>query len=332
MRTLPLILLSACSPGLDVQVLRPAEIELPDDVERVLVADRAAPKDTAEHIMSFIEGVLTAEGIWADSEGRAAAVEEVAAVIDESPRFEVVGVLGEGEVSTSIWDRDLPAAEAVDLCRTWDADAVVALDAFDSDSDILDLTPVVTAAPEDVAEEIAWYIARRETRLLTSWEVYDGRDGDPLDAFREVDIGNMFDAEGETWEEALAGLPDGTSVVRGLALDSADDYGGRIAPVWETVRRPIYARGYPLLEEAGDDVRAGDLDASLARWEGAFDARDDELAGKCLYNAAVLAEYRGDLDEALDLAEKAEERLPNYRIASYTDEISELAAAWRPEA
>jgi hypothetical protein len=332
-RISPLLLLGGlvgCAPGVNVQVLRPAEIDLPIHVEKVVVADRAAPRNTGEHILSVIEGVLTAEGLYADREGRQAAVEEVASILENSPRYEVVGILGEGEISTSIWDRDLPATEAVDVCAAWGCDAIVALDAFDSDSNILDLTEVVTAKPEDRAEAFAEYVARRETRLLTSWEVYDGYDGIPLDAFREVDVGSVFDATGDTWGAALAGLPDGRSVVRGLGLDAAGDYGSRIAPVWETVHRTFFADDHPVLEQAGELAASRDFGAAVALWETEFDAQDPELAAKCLYNAAVVAEYHGDLDAALGFARRAAAAQPLNRITRYADELAVLAASWRP--
>jgi hypothetical protein len=322
--------LVGCAPGVDVHVLRPAEIDLPIHVEKVVVADRAAPQSTGEHILSVIEGVLTAEGLFADKEARFAAIEEVAAVLDGSPRYEVVGILGEGDISTSIWDRDLSAAEAVNVCEIWGCDAIIALDAFDSDSNILDLADVVTAKPEERAEEVAEYIARRETTLLTSWEVYDGVDGVPLDAFREIDVGNAFDARGATWAEAVAGLPDGRSVVRGLGVAAASDYGSRIAPVWESVHRTFYADDAAVLEEAGEHAAARHFEAAVALWETGFDAADAELGAKCLYNAAVVAEYQGDLDGALLLARRAEARASLGRISRYAAELEVLAASWRP--
>lgn len=320
--------LSACSPGVDVEVLRPPEILLPNDVQTLLIVDRAAPKNTGEHVMSFIEGLLTAEGLYADRDGRNAAIAEMQNVLKGSPRYDVLGVLGEGDVSTSIWDNDAAPAEIVKLCDQYACDAVVALDSFDSDSDILDLTETIASGPD--AGEVLAYMARRDTKLLTSWDVYDGLDGLSLDAFRDLEYGNIFDAEGDTWNDAMAGLPDGRSVVKGLALDAALDYGGRIAPLWETVRRPIYGRGDDALEAAADHVRKNDLDGAVGIWSAKFDAADAELAGKCLYNAAVVAEQQGDLDGALALARDAEKKLSNGRISRYSAELATLASSWQP--
>lgn len=325
-RFLLLAFAAGCSPSVQVDVLRPAEIPLPKGLERVVVADRAAPKNTGEHILSFIEGVLTAEGIHADRSGREAAVASVTDLIVQSPRFEVVGVIGEDQISTSIWDNDLAADEAVDVCREWDCDLIVALDAFDSDSSILDLTEAILDADGHPVDDIVNYVARRETRLTTAWEVYDGRDGGPLDAFREVQVGNMFDAQGHTWEDALIGLPDGTSVVTGLGSDAGLDYAHRIAPLWESVDRPLYAKGSDSLEKGGDRARQGDLEGAVSEWEADFDAADGEIAGKCLYNAAVAAEKGQDLEWALALARRAESRHPAWRITAYADELQGLLA------
>lgn len=323
------VALSACSPGVDVKVLRPPEIVLPEDIVDLVIVDRAAPKNTGEHVMSFIEGVLTAEGLYADRDGRNAAIAEIQDTLRGSPRYNVLGVLGEGEVSTSIWDANAAPAEIVKLCDQYGCDAIVALDAFDSDSDILDLTSTIATANN--AGDYAEYMARRDTKLMTSWDVYDGLDGLTLDAYRDIEVGNIFDARADTWEEALEGLPDGRSVVKGLALDAATDYGGRIAPLWETVRRPLYGKGHDALEAAADHVRQDDLTGAVAIWETHFEDADGELAGKCLYNAAVAAEQVGDVDGALVLANQAEKRLSNNRISRYAAELHTLANAWRPE-
>ena len=109
--------------------------------------------------------------------------------------------------------------------------------------------------------------------------------------------------------EAASCLPDGRSVVKGLANDSARDYAARIAPLWERVYRPIYGKGSALLEQARDAVNAGDIGYAVTLWTEAARSASIDESGRALYNLAVAAEQRGDLAGALDLATRADAKL-----------------------
>lgn len=312
-------LLVACGPSMSVDVLRPADIELPPHVQHIVVVDAAAPKNLGEEVLSGLEGVLTGEGLLADKEARLDAVDEVLGMLDESPRYTVVA--GPDRIEeTTIWDRGLSEDAVAELAARYDADAVLALEAFDSDSDVIDVTELLRAEDAgDVAEEIAWYVARRETEVLTSWRVYD-TDGFALDQVREIRLGNLFDAEGESLETAIAGLPDGRSVVRGLALDAARDYGARIAPVWTTANRTLYT-GSAGLDAGVDAARGGDLEAADKAFRTAMGSPDPSIAAKARMNAAVVAEARGDIGQALELAEAGARVLGTHGAYDYAAEL-----------
>jgi hypothetical protein len=326
---LPLtLLLVACGPSLTVDVLEPAEIPLPHHVEHVVVVDAAGPRNLGQEILSGVEGALTGEGLLADRDARRDALDEVVASLRASPRYTVVPspvALQDG----TIWDRELDPGLVADLAWAHDADAVLALQALDSDSDLLDVSRLLEADSEaEVAAELALYIARRETTVVTAWQVYDAR-GHALDRVREIRVGSVLDAEGETWEEAVAGLPDGRSVVRGLALDAARDYGARIAPHWIQVERPLH-RGGPDLEAGVQAAQAGDHALARERWLRAAADTDLEIAGRALHNLAVLAEAEGALGEALEHARQADRHLRTGASADYAAELAWMVEAHGP--
>lgn len=324
----PVALLTlACSPTLTVDVLQPAEVELPQEVQRIVVVDAAAPSSTGQEILSGLEGLVSAEGLYSDRDAREAALQELVAVLDSSPRYEAV--LVDTIEGTSIWDKELSHHAISDVAYAWDADAVLALTAFDSDSDITELVEAVVPNKDESeaeqAEEIVKYILTRDTKIVASWTVYDA-DGYALDRLREHRLGSVFDAEGETIEEALAGLPDGRSVVRGLALDAAREYGARIAPLWIEVDRPMYGE-----EELSPGVRmaqSGDMAGAIRFFQETIRSTGDlELAGKASYNLAVCHEAKGSLSLALAHAEQAHDLIGRSRTGDYVSELAWLLGA-----
>jgi hypothetical protein len=319
-------LLTACGDYAEVQVLRPAEIQIVEDIQTVVVIDRAAPRNFGEELLSGVEGLGSGEGILADRESRTAAVQEVINVLTESPRFDVRHVfIDTHEYGSSIWDSPMDPWEVQSLCAIHSCDGVISLDAFDSDTDVFELIETLDADSEaEVAANIATYILRRETNTVATWRFYDGFNGRILDSLREHRVGDITDAEGESWEEAVAGLPDGRSIVKGLATQSAEDYVSRIAPVFEDVLRPLYSKGGSFLEVGIQAFRMGDMEQANALWEEGTLSADPEEQGRCFYNVAVSREVTGDLTGAYDAAVEAHRILRNGRTQSYMHELNSL--------
>ena len=142
--TLPLIasaaLTSACMDLVEIEVLRPAEVQFPEDIQTILVIDRAGPKNFGEELLAGVEGLGSAEGLLADKEAREAAISSMKEGLRDSPRFNVIDAsIHTQEYSTSIWDISMPAWEVIDLCIAVQCDGIVSLDAFDSDTSVTEV-------------------------------------------------------------------------------------------------------------------------------------------------------------------------------------------------
>ena len=140
------VLSTACGDVIEVDVLRPAEVEVGTHIQRVMVIDRAAPKNFGEELLAGVEGLTTAEGLLADKEARGVIIDEVIAILEESPRFDVVYAYpSKYEINSTIWDTSLDRWEVMNLCDQYGCDGIISLEAIDSDSDIFDLTEVITS-------------------------------------------------------------------------------------------------------------------------------------------------------------------------------------------
>ena len=81
---------TAQAGGVWVEVLSPADVDVPLAVQRVAVIDRSAPANAGQVAYSVVEGLLTGEGPEGDRVDARDAVAAMVAELEASPRFEVV--------------------------------------------------------------------------------------------------------------------------------------------------------------------------------------------------------------------------------------------------
>src|SRR5436190_20721 len=131
--SLALVALCSCSHTRNVTftVTRPAEISLPHNVNTLLLIDRTK---FSNGMLNTLEGLLTGE---LPADDRNAAHEGLLSLkkeLDQSPRYEVkiLNDRFDGNSMTATFPEALNWDFIEDLCRDNKADAVVALEVFDS--------------------------------------------------------------------------------------------------------------------------------------------------------------------------------------------------------
>lgn len=70
-----------------IEVLQPAEIFVPENVETIVTIDRSKP---AKGFLGFLEGAITGEEIGQDKAGRKRALEGLTEALTRTPRFNVI--------------------------------------------------------------------------------------------------------------------------------------------------------------------------------------------------------------------------------------------------
>lgn len=321
MRTLPLMLaLTGCLPKVSLQVLEPGEITLPDEVFTVAVVDRSRAANAGEAVLGAMESVVTGEGPGADARGRQASLQAVVDALDASPRFEVVRLAADpAEVGSSLFDRELSWRVAKRLCDDAGAEALLALEAFDSDL-------ALTVTEPDGADD-DWSVVRT-TSVTTAWRLYSGLENAILDDVRDVASSDSWTETGATQAKAKAALPPPGDAVAAMGTEAGGAYARRIAPYYVTVRRPFFA-AHPDLKQARDLARAGDLEAAAPLWTAAAGSSDPVLAAMGAMGLAVYYESRGNLKKAIDQARAADEALGKGVTRRYVDTLVERRARRR---
>lgn len=306
-------ILAGCAPTISVQVLEPAAVTMPSEIRTLAVVDRAAPKNVGESILGTIEAALTGEAIMGDREGRSSAMTSLNQTLAQSPRFKVVMPnLTKEQAETGIFDKELSWKVAERICKQAECDAIVALEAFDSDSS------VNTRNVVDSATKAVTWTAQRDTRVLAAWRVYDVKNKVILDDLRDVAFTRSWDNSAGTEADARSGLIQQTDTLRALGGDAGYQYARRIAPTYVFVSRAYYGKGHERLKEAKHFVRATDWEGAAKIWRQMVERQDDpKVRGKAELNLALYHEVMGDLPAAKDLAQKAAVDLHNGRSRTY---------------
>lgn len=316
---LSISILSACTSSTSLQVLKPAEITIEDNIINVGVVNRTYPTKQNQ-AWNIIEGVLTGEGIGTDRRGSEATVDGMIDIMSQSPRFKLMRLdidmlKGSG---TGQFPEPLSRAKINEVCQRNNLDALIALEAFDSDSRV-NFTPITirTRVAKDVYKDLPGFRAESRMNITVGWRIYNNRSETISDEFRYTDF-LAFSGQGLTQNEAIAGLPSKFDALTRTGFHTGQRYGRRITPLWVTESRPYYNKGNDELKKAARKVRVGNWEEAAEIWKKEALNKEKKIAGRACYNMAVFSETRGNFDIALEWSKKAYSEFGNKKARSYT--------------
>jgi len=304
--TLLLFTLAGCKTTVSYTGLRPADVNLPSNVKSVLLLNRYKPTKQ-NRWLNIVEGLFTGEILFADKRGVEQTLAGLQSRLQSGPKFTVsiANEIFEG-TGTGMFPPPLQMADIDRLCKTYNVDAVIALEAFDSDINI-------TAEPrqrkrtvngKEVIEN--FFLASENVRINVGWRIYNGAGGAVIDQ-HQMYSSEVFTHEGNTAEIARRGLLFPADAIMRTGYSAGDGYGVRIAPSWVRYVREIYGRAAPVsnMKVAKRMAVRGDWQQAADLWQKLANSARPKVAKRAMYNRAVAAEMLGKYDDALEWARKA---------------------------
>lgn len=276
---------------------------LPDDVHRIAVVNRSLTAEEDEN-NKRIESITTGEVAGSD---RLASDECIKGVFDGVRDLGNTELVIPGELRmVGTGTREMPELlewEVVQkICETEGSDALLVLETFDSNSDIL-----LSAATDQVASLLSTGTlkpvepGRVNVNVTCYWRLYDPKRQAIIDQYQHNSY-MSFDLR-ESLPPPHA-LPE-TAYAAGRA------YISRFLPGYYVVRRDLYKR---TSGSAKHQFKAGYRRAEVANWQGAVEIWDElsdngkrKTAGRACLNIAVANEVLGNTDNALEWAKKSYE-------------------------
>ena len=310
--------LSACTTSsVLVNIQRPADITVSQDIQNVVVVNRSRPsKDNLAG--NIVEGLISGEGIGADRKGAEYCVDGLVNMLTNSERFTLKNIDGIELKGTGTSAFPIPLAwnEVKSICGSYGGDALLVLETFDSDSRSYVGNPVTrTRKKKGVKVKTVHYPAYRDITIESGWRIYDLKNKKIVDENKFAEY-KQFSAWAKSPEVALLRLLSQGSAIRESGLVAGRQYGFRISPMWVKVRRTYFSGKHDDLKLAKSYVKSKDWDAAIDIWKDLVNSPDEKIARRSTYNMAIASEIKGGLDTAIEWANKAkklgEKKAHNY--------------------
>lgn len=281
----------------------PPDAYLPDDVHTIAAVNRSLTQEE-DSDSRVLEAILTTEVAGSDLLASDNCIKGVYDVIPALPETELV--IPKQVRTYGTGTRELPELLDWDLvariCREEGADALLVLETFDSNTDLLASTAtnqvhsiLTTGSPN------ASIPSQINMNVNCYWRLYDPASRKIIDQYQHNSY-TSFDLQ--------AGLIPPHALPE-VAYDAGRAYAERFLPGYYRVKRDLYKR---TSGSAKQEFKAAFRRTEVANWQEAIDIWSSlsdhpkrKTAGRACLNIAVANEVLGDTENALDWAKKSYE-------------------------
>ncbi|MDC0249592.1 DUF6340 family protein [Flavobacteriales bacterium] len=324
-----LVGLSSCTTSsVLISMQRPADITISQDIQNVIVVNRSLPsKDNLAD--NIVEGFISGEGMGSDRKGAEYCINGLSNMLGNSERFTLknAGGIELKGTGTSSFPIPLDWNEVKSICGSYDGDALLVLETFDSDSRVIVGSPVsrIRKVKAVKVKELR-YPATLIMNVESGWRIYDVNKERIVDENKFSEL-KEFKAWGYSPEEAQLNLPSRRIAIQQSGIYAGEQYGFRISPIWVRANRTCYVGKYKELKIAKQYIQSRDWDAAIKIWMPLTNNLDKKLARRAAFNMALASEAKGGLDAAIDWANKAkklgEKKAHNYINVLHIRRINE---------
>ncbi len=302
-----IFILSSCgTSSLYVDVQQPADISISQDIKKVIVANRSIP-DKKNLAGNIVEGILTGEGIGADKKGSQYCVEGISSILSSNDRYDLKNagdILLKG-TGTSEFPPILSWIEVKDICKSYDADALIVLSTFDSDSREIEGKSVVrTKRVKGAKLREVVYPVTLIMEISSGWRIYDVNNEEIIDVNTFTEI-KEFKEWGSSYSNARSSLPSKRQALKRSGIFAGQQYAKRISPTWIKVIRYYFIGSHEGFKQAKKHVKLNQWDKAISIWKELTSNNDVKVTRRSYYNLALAAEVKGHIDTAIEYANKS---------------------------
>lgn len=317
------LILPSCSKYGFVRLNYPTDpvVFFPEHINNIAVVNRSLTK-IVDKPKNVIESIATAEVAGSDKIASDECLKGIFDMLNDWHGMKIIypeklHLQGSGNSSTP----DVLSWEKVkEICNNSKADALLVLESFDSNSDlvaqvvsnqvgaILNNEKPNTNIPNHVRVNVKYY-----------FRLYDPSTEKIVDQYSGI---RYFEYDSDVINLALA--PPGA--LSSEAYNAGKEYAGRYYPGYYSVKRDMFKRGKGRNKQ---DFLTAFRKAEVANWNGAIEVWSRILenagrksAGRACLNIAVAYEVLGDYQKAYDWAKKAYEDYNEKKVArSYVGKL-----------
>jgi hypothetical protein len=306
---------------MSLSVMKPAPVSLPAEIKTVAVVNRTQVSQATQGI-DAVHKVLSLESNDLQKAGAKASMDGLSDELLKNNRFTDVKSLNLDlrSYGAGVFPSALPWDSVDRICGQSNTDALFSLELFDAESKInYGVTPANINVGLASIPAVEHHV-NMTTSVKTGWRIYDPATRTIIDEFvLNRDISSS--ASGINPAVAASALNGRIEAVKDVSTQAGQAYAARILPYWIRVSRDYFVGGNENFKTAKRKAQSGNWDGAAAIWKQETGDPDRTLAGRACYNMAIISEINGNLDEAIQWAQKSYE---DYKIRLALDYLNVL--------
>lgn len=322
--SVPIVIAAAifysCSSTTNVRVsmLVPGAITIRPDIKTMVLLDRAIAPETRKN---KIESILTEETPQQDKQGRQQALAGLFNALKSSPTLR--GKLTTMELSGDGTGTFFPMVLSWDtidrICTENGADALIALETYDSDCIITHETGKITTSTQfGITLPNIQFYATQKIIIKIGFRIYDPKSRTVIDQYI-YSYWRTWNSEATSLGEAMTGLFNRKQAINQTCYDAGANFEKHISPVWVYENRSMYMKsGNSPMAIGGRQAYIGNWAEATENWKQALaSAPGQKIAGRASYNLALACEVAGDLLGAKEWISKSYGNYNNKKARYY---------------
>lgn len=303
--------ISGCKQRVYLTVNEPAAVHLNNNLVNGVLINRSFVGGKAK-VLDQIDNALTLEGNI-DQKGSKSAITGAFNALSVNPRFQELTIIDSMSVENrngSYFPAPLTWEEVSEICTTNNADFLLVLEVYDTDTKIDYSSKMVNKTTPLGTVPVPMHYAKMTTWIKTGWRIYDLSQKLVLDEFYLEDR-LISTGSGINPIVAAAAMLNREQAVKQISTDVGEFYANRVESQNFRVWRNYFNKGSRYLKMANRRAETGDWNGAAELWEKEMTNSKRKVAGRATYNMAISKEINGDPYTALELAQKA---YADYRI------------------
>ncbi|HMB62699.1 MAG TPA: DUF6340 family protein [Eudoraea sp.] len=304
---------------LGIHTMEPAAVDLSKTIKRIGIINSSIPAERAEY-KDRLDQILSVQDQELAKQGTDAAINGLFDELTKDQRFEDILLLE--DVPEVMKGMDQAPSEGTwntieTLCRKHGVDAIFSLAYYDTDTKIsLKKTKMEQRNLMRERVELKAHELTLETLIENGWRIYDPGHKEVIDEFTFNDQ-IMASAKGISPMGALRAITDRKDSVLQKSMTTGSAYGSRLHPSEQVIYRDYYVRGTDNFMAAEKRTLEEDYRGAAALWEQDVEHSNAKIRAKACHNIAVIHEFNGALDLAMEWVTRALTHHNNKRTAGY---------------
>jgi len=293
---------SSCSStkGMRVQVLRPALITVPQEIQKLAVLNRAVPSSKTN-----AEATVSGETPLRDKELSQECLRGLTETLNTSQRFSI-SLCDSAYLAPDTKSLNFGPAltwEFVDsMCSKFQVDGLLVLEFFDTDFQVVKPISTATQAIGSLINDRnnlnAGIRATGSAAATAGFRVYYGK-GHKMAYEDRFSHKKNWTQTAYTIQDALSKLIKRNSALLEVSNETGYEFAMSIVPLYNWEDRVMFKGKKGMMERAQRQALTKDWEAALQSWSEIYDGSEkNKIRAKAAHNAGLACEVLGKLDDA----------------------------------